>query len=77
MIEFGKLVERFVSAFNTFSEKMKEVPVNLTTKDLCNAMVEFGKVVERFVSAFACACNAFIDTFSEKMKEAVENDAPR
>lgn len=51
--------------------------LNLTTKDLCNAIVEFGKVVERFVSAFTCACNAFVDTFSEKMKEGVENDAPR
>ena len=43
--------------------------LNLTTKDLCEALIEFGKLVERFVSAFTCACNAFADTFSKKMKE--------
>ena len=42
--------------------------LNLTTKDLCEALKGFAKVVERFVHAFVCACNAFVDTFSEKMK---------
>lgn len=50
--------------------------LNLTTKDLCEAIIEFGKLVERFVPAFVCACNAFVDTFSKKMKEGVENDTP-
>lgn len=43
--------------------------LNLTTKDLCEALTRFAKVVERAVSAF--------NTFSKKMKEGVENDTPR
>lgn len=42
--------------------------LNLTTKDLCEALTEFSKLVERAVSAF--------NIFSEKLKEGVEDVAP-